>query len=188
MKSQHTLLRATLLTLLAATPAAAQTVATAQTGMAGNEWSHGSTLNLLVGANTGDGQTGAIAGAGLGWEITPWFGIEGSGAWLTRGDDEDAFAADIKAMAGYANLSGIVPFVSAGFGMYLVPRPTAVTEPSFVVGGGVNFHVSRHVAIRPEIEARIVPADAGTFTVTAFVVRLAYHFEDHPITPTHTRP
>jgi len=43
--------------------------------------------------------------------------------------------------------------------------------------------VSRHIAIRPEVETRIVPADAGTFAVTAIAVRFAYHFEDHPITP-----
>lgn len=179
MKAQHTLLRAALL-MLVATPVAAQT------GLAGNDWRYGSTLNLLVGVNTGEGETGAVAGGGIGWELTPWFGVEGTGAWLTRGE-HDGFAADLKAMAGFANLSGVVPFVSGGFGLYRVSTPRPVTEPSFLVGGGVNFQVSRHIAIRPEVETRIVPADAGTFAVTAIAVRFAYHFEDHPITPARTR-
>ena len=61
------------------------------------------------------------------------------------------------------------------------------TDPSFIVGGGVHLFVTRHVAIRPDVEAKFVRRDSQNYVVTAFSVHLAYHFEDHPITPSRSR-
>ena len=47
--------------------------------------------------------------------------------------------------------------------------------------------VSRHWTIRPEVIAALVIRDSRSFVVTTGAVRLAYHFEEHPITPSaHT--
>ncbi len=58
------------------------------------------------------------------------------------------------------------------------------TDPSFILGGGMNIFVTRHIAIRPDVEAMIVRRDSHNYVVTAVVVHIAYHFENHPITPT----
>jgi hypothetical protein len=57
------------------------------------------------------------------------------------------------------------------------------TDPSVVGGGGVNVFVGQHWAIRPEILATAVLRDSHSFVVTTGAVRLAYHFEEHPVTP-----
>jgi hypothetical protein len=60
---------------------------------------------------------------------------------------------------------------------------TAVTftDPTMVVGGGVNVFFTGHAALRPEIQARIVAADSRTHVVTAFLMRVTYHIENHPV-------
>jgi hypothetical protein len=57
------------------------------------------------------------------------------------------------------------------------------TDPSVVFGGGLNVFVSRHVAIRPNLEATVIMRDRQTHMVGSAAVHLAYHFKDHPITP-----
>ena len=57
------------------------------------------------------------------------------------------------------------------------------TDPSVLGGGGVNMFVSRHWTLRPEIVTIAVLRDSRNFVVTTAAVRLAYHFEDHPVTP-----
>ena len=57
------------------------------------------------------------------------------------------------------------------------------TDPSFILGGGVNLFVTRHVALRPDVEAKLVRRNSQNYVVTAVSVHLAYHFEDHPMTP-----
>ena len=52
----------------------------------GNMWSHGTTLNVFGGAAAVSGDRAAIAGGAFGWEIRPWFAIEGGGTWLDWGD------------------------------------------------------------------------------------------------------
>jgi hypothetical protein len=57
------------------------------------------------------------------------------------------------------------------------------TDPTFAFGAGLNIIATRHVAIRPAIEVTTVFRNRNTFAMTAGVVRVAYHFEDHPVTP-----
>ena len=47
----------------------------------------------------------------------------------------------------------------------------------------MNLFLNRHWTIRPEVTANVVLRDSHSFVVTTGTVRLAYHFDDHPVTP-----
>ncbi len=171
-------------------------------------WGHGTTVNVFGGLASGASTTRGLAGAALGWEITPALGIEGSGTWFDRGRGADAFAADLTVQAGLAGPRVAVPFLEAGIGFYRasfnagapdVPAfyrlrmgghgmaPTSrdtFTDPSFIIGGGVNLYVSRHIAIRPVVNAVVVRRNSDSRVLTTFSIHLAYHFEQHPLIPT----
>jgi hypothetical protein len=173
----------------------------------GNIWRHGTTANIFAGVASSASRTRSIAGGAVGWEVTPWVGLEGRFTWQDRSEDQDAFAAELSAHVNLLRARPVVPFVKGGVGLYrasfgrvlddvpefyrrrLAPPDPALrarqtfTDPSFVFGGGVNVYVSRHVAIRPEVEAIMVRRDGRGHVVTAVTVHLAYHFEEHPITP-----
>jgi hypothetical protein len=172
----------------------------------GNMWSHGTTLNVFGGATGASGDRAAIAGGALGWEIRPWFAIEGGGTWLDWGKQAHAFAPSMSAQVGLLTPRPVVPFLTGGIGLYhasfnrldsAMPafyrrRMTGMsgmasritfTDPSLVGGGGLSVFLSRHWTLRPEIVATVVLQDSNTFVVTTGAVRLAYHFEDHPVTP-----
>jgi hypothetical protein len=172
-----------------------------------NMWSHGTTLNVFGGAAATSGDRAAVAGGALGWEITPWFSVEGGGSWLDWGQDAHAFTAAATTYLSILTPRPFVPFVSLGAGLYhasfnrsdgTMPGfyrrrmmgmsfepgyTTTFTDPSIVAGGGLNLFVSRHWTVRPEVTANVVMRDARSFVVTTGIVRLAYHFEDHPVTP-----
>ena len=99
-----------------------------------------------------------------------------------------------------------LPFLTAGFGLYHASFDSAdtaapkfyldrftstadaaprqkFTDPAFVTGGGVNLFVSQNLAVRPQAEAMFVVRDGQTHVVPVFSVHVAYHFGDHPITP-----
>ena len=181
--------------------------ASAQTRPTTRDWRHGTMLSVSAGAGFDGTHTGAAAGMGLGWEVLPWFAVEGSGSWLDRGH-ASAFAAAMKGQFGL--LKGrrpIVPFLEGGVGLYrlsftgdepavpefyrrrMVARlgaaghSTTFTDPTLVAGGGVALFLNRHVSLRPAIETAFVMRDSRTHPVTTAAVRLTYHFEDHPITP-----
>jgi hypothetical protein len=189
--------------VLVAASASAQTVVAPPPG---NMWSHGTTLNVFGGAALTPGDTAAAAGGALGWELTPRFALEGGGTWLDWGQDTQAFTAAMTAHVSLLTPHPLVPFLAAGVGLYhatfdrfdaAVPRfyhrrmtltyapgqMATFTDPSIVGGGGLNLYVSRHWALRPEVLATVVLRDGRSFVVTTGAVRLAYHFEDHPITP-----
>jgi hypothetical protein len=164
-------------------------------------------LALTGGAATASSDTGPTVALTLGWEITPRLGIEGTGAWLDRHDGADAFSGAILFQTSVLRPRPSAPFVEGGFGLYrasfdltrsTIPsfyadritasRVTGVTtntftDPALFVGAGYNAFVSRHIAIRPQVEATIVMRNSQTYVVTSVAIRAAYHFEDHPITP-----
>jgi hypothetical protein len=180
-------------------PASAQPVAR------GNDWSHGTTLNVFAGTGTDASRTDPLVGTSVGWEITPVTVVEGSGSWLRRGPGAEAFAAALKVQTGLNLSRAAVPFLEAGVGLYRATfEPTAqtvpdfyrrrmpaiaaslgatatFTDPSVVLGGGVNVFVTPHIAIRPDVETMIVRADGHSHFVTAVAVHMAYHFESHPV-------
>jgi hypothetical protein len=192
---------AALLSALVPAAAMAQSLATE------NIWRYGTTANIFAGAASSASRARSVAGGGVGWEITPWVGLEGRFAWQDRSRDQDAFAAELGAHVNLLSERPIVPFVKGGVGLYrasfgrtlddipafyrrrLQPPDPALrarqtfTDPSLIVGGGVNAYVSRHWAVRPEIAATAIRRDGRGHVVTTVTLHLAYHFEEHPITP-----
>jgi hypothetical protein len=82
----------------------------------------------------------------------------------------------------------------------MVQRPVIIAAAALLMLGGsgvasaqiapppdLNVFVARHLAIRPDVEATIVRRNAQNYVVTAVSVHMAYHFEDHPITPSRSR-
>jgi hypothetical protein len=199
--------RATFLALVAFLVLAMSTTASTQPVPPGNEWSHGTTLNAFVGMASASSNSGPLAGGAAGWEITPRFGLEGSVAWLDRPTSASAFAADLTAHVSPLRPRTAVPFLKGGVGLYRTSFDSsrdvmpgfysrrmaalgsafrtrhAFTDPSFVVGAGVNVFPTRHFAMRPEIEAIIVMRSSQTYVVTTVTMHVAYHFEDHPVSP-----
>ena len=53
----------------------------------------------------------------------------------------------------------------------------------FVVGLGAGVFVSRHWSIQPDVRTAFVTRHDHAYTRTTATVRVAYHFEDHPVTP-----
>jgi hypothetical protein len=166
-----------------------------------SEGEHATTLNVFAGAGTDSSETGLVAGMAMGWDATPLFALEGSGSWLDRGDGANAFAAALKVQARLRSVRPVVPFAEAGFGLYrawfdpgapavpefyqhrITTTDRTVTDPAFVVGGGVSLFASRRISIRPDLETMLVRSSGQNYFVTTFAVRFVYHFEDRPITP-----
>jgi hypothetical protein len=181
------------------------TTAVAQTAVAPGEWSRCTTLNGFVGASGDTTQVGTALGGAIGWDVTPSIAIEGAGSWTAFGHDTSAFSGTLKVRARLTGTRTVDPFVLAGIGMYrseFGDHETAIpdfyrrrlesgesgltrtfTDPSLVAGGGVSLFVSRHVAIRPDIEAAILFANGSSHVITTAAVHFVYHFESHPVTP-----
>ena len=197
----------TLIVLVVAAAATAQTPRKVQPPPPPTMWHHGSTLNLFAGSATAPSRRAAIGGGAVGWELKPRFAVEGSGEWMEWGTGSHGFAAAITAQTGLAGPRPVMPFLTGGIGLYRAsfdrigtPTPAfyarriamdgagmgttaTFTDPTVVFGGGVNAFVSRHWAIRPDVREMVVLRNSRSYFVTAFAIHVAYHFEDHPITP-----
>jgi hypothetical protein len=207
MTSVHRLQCVVLGILVSVATASAQTTPppAARVVPTGNMWSHGTTLNVFGGAGGTSGDRAAVAGGAFGWEVRPWFAIEGTGSWLDWGQGARAFAPSVTAQAALLTARPFLPFVTGGVGLYhasfsrsdrAMPNfyrqrmmgPSNMrsritfNDPSLVGGGGFEMFLSRHWAVRPEILATVALRDSRNFVVTTGAVRLAYHFEDHPVT------
>ena len=174
----------------------------AQTVDVPNVWSHGTRLAVSAGTSSGSSDTGVAVGPAIAWEITPRLSIEGIAVWLDRKDAAMTFAAALMAEVNLGPPYKVGPFVEAGFGLYrssfdarreTMPsfyrdRMTAgsgavFTDPAVVLGGGVNLFAARHIAVRPQVDVFIVARDSQQYAVYTASVQIAYHFENHPITP-----
>jgi hypothetical protein len=171
-----------------------------------NGWSHATTLNVFTGVASEPAAGSAMAGGSIGWQLTRTMAIEGSGSWINGGDNTDWFAGAVKLQTTVGQVSGAVPFVEAGIGLYRASfnanrtdmpefygrrMGTALrdgmmmrtfTDPSVVFGAGISMAATRHIAIRPAIELTTVLRNNHSFVTVGAVVRLAYRFEDHPVT------
>ena len=170
------------------------------------EWSRGTTLSGFAGLATDGDRSGPVIGGVAGYEITPRLTIEASGSWLEFGDGVDAFAGAIKLRARLSGQRTVDPFVLGGVGFYRASfdRPSSVapgfyrnrlrapgtglgdtsfTDPAVVVGAGVNFFVTRHFALRPDVESFIVFRDGRSLAVTSLSLHAVFHIESHPVTP-----
>jgi hypothetical protein len=191
--------------IVAAAVATAPQAAPAQTADK-TDFQRGTALAVFAGAASPVSQTDLAAGAAIGWELTPHFTVEGRGIWLDAGPRANAFAALLGARMPLLADRPIVPFVSAGVGVYratfdrLVPamprfyqrrivlRPGGWTSQTFddfavAMGGGADVFLARHLALRPELTILLVTTRSSAHAVPVFGAQLAYHFESHPITP-----
>lgn len=174
---------------------------------AANVWSHGTTLNIFAGASSEPMKGAFTAGGAIGWQVTPTMAIEGTGGWIDSQSSSPWFIAALKAQARLAYAGGTNPYVEGGIGlcratfdagqanvptlyqkrMMEAPETSMMahtfTDPTFAFGAGLNIIATRHIAVRPAVEVTMVFRNSNTFTMTAGVVRLAYHFENHPVTP-----
>jgi hypothetical protein len=192
------------LSLLALVISGLAAQAAAQPPSPTNLWTHGTTMNVFTGAAHEGSKTSALVGGAFGWEITPAVGIEASGKWIDRGVASDAFAADLKLQVGLTNPHNAVPFIEGGVGFYratfgagapdvpgfyqrrmnrvmIAGMKDVFTDPSFTVGGGVNVYVTRHLAIRPAVDATFVRRGGYGHTIATMTVHVSYHFEPHPL-------
>jgi hypothetical protein len=174
----------------------------AQPSYSDNEWRHGTTVNVSAGAASASSEAGPLVGAAVGWEVKPWLAVEGGGSWLNRETGAEAFAAELTASIGFNHPAPATPFVEVGVGMYRtwfdlthgslpdfyrrrlsssnVVSSVSFTDPSFIVGIGLNVFFTPHLALRPDMGVRLVRGDSQTYLVSALMVHLAYHFEEHP--------
>jgi opacity protein-like surface antigen len=183
---------------------ASSITATAQPVPAGNVWSHGTTIDVFAGGASASGDAGPVAGGAAGWELTPWFGVDGNLSWLKTFGDAEAFTAAVNARAHFLTNRAVSPYVRAGFGLYRTSFNSTLTDvpdfyrrriadaspgydssyrftdPAWVVGGGLTIFRSHHVAIHPAAEAIVVRRDAQSYVVTSVTVHVSYHFELHP--------
>jgi hypothetical protein len=52
------------------------------------------------------------------------------------------------------------------------------------LGGGVDVFLNHHIAVRPDVRMLAVHAPGRTDRSVLVGVHLAYHFENHVVTPT----
>jgi hypothetical protein len=171
------------------------------------DWRHGTTLAGFVGAASTESRSDLAAGGAIGWEFTPHFTVEGRGFWLAAGRGADAFAALLGARMPILADRPVVPFVSAGVGVFrsmfdtaperiprfyqgrmapmdpLAWRPRTFDDFVMSFGGGADLYLARHLAFRPEVSLLLVTTRSDVHAVPVFGAQLAYHFESHPITP-----
>ena len=183
----------------AAHQAGAQTTST-------TDFQRATTLAGFAGAAAIASRADLSLGAGIGWELTPHFTIEARGFWLDEGPDADGFAAVLGARVPLLTRRAVVPFVAGGAGLYLArfeaAQPgmhqfyqrritpnargwTGATFEDFALSftGGADVYLAQHLALRPELTVLLVRAGSNARAVQVFGAQLAYHFEDHPVTP-----
>lgn len=166
------------------------------------DWRHGTTLTGFVGTRAASSDVNPAAGVGLGWELTRRLSFEGRGNWFGVNDGPSDFAATLAAQVALLRPRTVVPFVSAGVGMYRATVNSASTDvPDFyrlrmspdlpgnhtfqdflvTVGGGVNVFVTGHLALRPEANLMLVTTTNDAHRVAMYGVQIVYHFESHTV-------
>jgi outer membrane protein with beta-barrel domain len=165
------------------------------------DWRHGTTLSGFVGTQSASAETSPAAGVGLAWEVTRRLAFEGRGTWFSVNDGASDFAATLATHVALLRPRRVVPFVSAGVGMYRATVNSASTDvPDFyrlrmspgpgnqtfqdflvTVGGGVNVFVASHFALRPEANLVLVTTTSDARPVGMFGVQIVYHFDAHTV-------
>lgn len=121
-----------------------------------------------VGTQFGAGSTVCPApGSGFGSGPGPGFGA-GTGTCAATA-------------SGYWGVGALPNFYARRLGPLAFPRGGAwerrgFTDPALNIGGGLRFHVSERLMIRPDARALVVLADGETHTLGVFVVHVAYRF------------
>ncbi len=56
-------------------------------------------------------------------------------------------------------------------------------DPMFVVGAGMDVLLNRRVSVRPDVRFTWVVRDGHAYQMVLVGAQLAYHIEEHPVTP-----
>jgi hypothetical protein len=168
------------------------------------DWRHGTTLVGFAGTQSASSNVSPAAGVGLGWEVTRRLSVEGRGTWFRVNDGPSDFAATLAAHVALLTPRPVVPFVSAGAGMYRATlNSTSTVAPDFyrtrmspdvlsvrnhtfedflmTVGGGVNVFVSSHIALRPEASLMLATTSNDSRPMAVYGLQVVYHFEAHTV-------
>ena len=147
----------------------------------------GTALSIFGGGASATGGTEGALGAAIGWELTPRFTVEGSGIWHV-GTDAGVFSAVMGPRINLRPRRSLVPYMSGGIGVHRSEErdgsfTRTVSDAAIVLGGGLDVYLRPHLALRPDVRVLLVPADGDTRTIAVYGVHLAYHFEEHRVTP-----
>jgi hypothetical protein len=169
-----------------------------------DEWRKGTTLAVFGGA-TSASSTRVATGAAVGWEVLPHLTIDGSGIWTVPHRNASTFTALLGARVNLTPPHVVVPFASGGVGFNRATFDSATSKmPDFygrrvtgtglrtqyafddfayTAGAGFDVFLRRHIALRPDVRLVFITNGGNTRTVAFYGMHLAYHFEEHPITP-----
>jgi hypothetical protein len=161
-------------------------------------------IGIASGVSSVSSGSAATFGAAVRWDVSPRVGIEAGSSWINLSGRDDAVAVAIAAEINLTRRRAVMPFVRGGVGAYVMTVGAAAdapefyarrlrgmtarsqytfTDPSLVVGSGVNLRVSRQIDLRPMVDLVTVVRDGRTHRVTTATVQLAYRFETARITP-----
>lgn len=166
-------------------------------------------LAVTAGASRADEATRPTFGGAARWELTAHFAIEGSGRWMDRVHQPDAYAAELCAVAGLGGRrDAALPYVVAGVGLQrrtferrdgtpdvpmfyhrrlgaagMMGERQSFTDPTVVLGVGIDVPLTRNVIVRPDVRALVVLNGGRQDTVLLATVGLGYRFEHRPVTP-----
>lgn len=168
-------------------------------------WGRGSDLGLFAGGAASSTVTGATVAGSFDWEVSRWNAIEARASWFDRGEGAKAFGFDVSGLVNLITKRSVTPFVGGGYGVYhasfaspssemsefyrsriepaLVTEAFSFTDPALRLTGGVDIIAKRSISLRPEASLLVVFNEDRTERLITFGFRLAYRFEDHPITP-----
>lgn len=167
-------------------------------------------LAISAGIAHANADTRPTFGGSARWELTPHVAFEGAGRWMDRVGHPDASAVELAVVAGLGGTrESAVPYLLAGVGLQhraFEMRPGAppmphfygrrvadvrravgeresFTDPTVVVGLGVDVPLSRTVTVRPDARALFVLRGGRHDTVLLATVGVGYRFEHKPVTP-----
>ncbi|MBP7778667.1 MAG: outer membrane beta-barrel protein [Acidobacteria bacterium] len=168
-------------------------------------------LAVTAGVSRANEATHGVFGGEALFELTAHFALQTAGRWMDRGPHPGAYAAELTALVGLGGTRDTaVPYVAAGIGFHRrtfdgadaasIPEfyrrrlgpdqgPGAIsqnrtfTDPTLVVGTGVDVALSRTATVRPDVRALFVLSDGRRDTVVLATVSLGFRFEHKPVTP-----
>jgi hypothetical protein len=84
-------------------------------------------------------------------------------------------------VAGYWGVGSMPAFYGRRLGPMVIPDTgdwgtRSFVDPAATIGGGIRFHVSDRIMIRPDIRARMIFADGDTDLMAVFAFNVGYRF------------
>lgn len=185
--------------------------ALAQTPVEEHQWSRTTALfgaaGMVVAA---DDQSDAWGGGVATWQAAPRFGVAASALWMDRAGPASGFSADVSAeVAMLTTATGHRHYVRLGVGLHRASFRTSAaagedwippfyrdrlanpardgqavfTDPTFLVGYGVDLRIGERFAMRPDLHVSVARADGRSNTMAFVGLQFGYRFMDNAVTP-----